>query len=82
MPMLDPLYKIRFMQIYNQAMAANFSSAESRDMASLELTGRLFNEENNQSDNQSVNQSEIRSNNYQTNGNYDSSRSPESSFVF
>jgi len=76
--MLDPLYKIRFMQIYNQAMAANFSSAESRDMASLELTGRLFNEENDQSNNQSNNQS----NDSQTNRDYNSGRSPESSFIF
>jgi hypothetical protein len=76
--MLDQLYKIRFMDIYTKAISAGYSGVDARNFAELEITGKLFHEEINQSDSQS----EIRSDNNQANRDCDSSRSPESSFVF
>ena len=34
---MDPIYKIKFMEIYSECMAQNFSSADARQFAAMVL---------------------------------------------
>jgi hypothetical protein len=40
--MLDPIYRLKFMQIYSEAIAQNYSGCEARDLAELSINNKLF----------------------------------------
>ena len=63
--MLDLTYKLKFMEVWKSAMNAGYSSNDARDLASLELTGKPFNNHD-------------PNNNYQSNGSTDNCRLNES----
>jgi len=46
--MIDTLYRIKFMQIWNECMKNGFSTSDARDYASIELNNKPFhnNEQN------------------------------------
>jgi len=43
--MIDPVYQLKFMEIFNQCMRENFTTVDARNYAELTLRGKLFHEE-------------------------------------
>jgi hypothetical protein len=43
--MIDPIFRLKFMQIFNECMRQNYDANTARNLANLELTGRLYHDE-------------------------------------